>query len=124
MPCDYVVDNKRMLVITTASGVLTAAEAFAHQASLAVDPGFNPGFYQLIDFTEVEKLAISTDDLRRLAKKTIFLPRVRRAMLVKGSMLYGVARMLASFRELAGGKEEVKIFQDRKEAMDWLGVSI
>ena len=120
MPCNYFIDSERRLIISTASGVLTAAEAFAHQESLASDPGFHPEFNQVLDCTRVEKLVLNTEELRSLAKKNFFAPNARRALLVKGSLLYGLGRMLATFRDLAGGKEEMQIFQDREAAMKWL----
>jgi hypothetical protein len=74
----------------------------------------------LIDFTQVKELVMTTDQLRSLASRSVFLPRVRRALLVQGTMQYGVGRMLTTFRELAGGTEQVQIFQNRTEAINWL----
>ena len=122
MPCTYTIDSRRKLVITTASEVLTTAEAYAHQNSLAADTRFRPDFNQLLDCTEVKKFEIANEDVRNLAQRNFFGPTVRRAVVVSSTFLYGVARMLATFRDLAGGKEEIQIFQDRAEALAWLGV--
>ena len=124
MPCTYTIDSQRKLVITTASEVLTAVEAFEHQNSLVTDAQFRPDFNQLLDLTGVTKFEMTNDDMRRLAQRNFFGPGVRRAVVVNSSFLHGVARMLATFRDLAGGKEEVQIFQDRAEALAWLGVPL
>ena len=120
MPANYVIDNQHGLVISTGSGVLTFAEALAHQNSLASDPRFRSEFNQLLDFTAVTDLEISTEQLRTLATRNFFAPTVRRAMLVNSTAMYGVGRMLTTFRELRGGKEEIAIFQDRNKALAWL----
>jgi hypothetical protein len=122
MSCSYVIESQLRLVLTTLLGVVTAAEAFAHQESLASDPEFRPEFNQLIDSTGAEKLDLSSVELRKLATRNFFSQGSRRALLVRGTLLYGVGRMLVTFRELAGAKEEMQIFQDRNEALAWLGL--
>ena len=42
MPCSYVIDTGKRLVITTACGCVTFAEIRAHQDKLLSDPEFNP----------------------------------------------------------------------------------
>jgi len=123
MPCNYVIDSQRRLVMTTLVGVVTVAEALAHQEALASDPEFRPEFYQLLDATEATKLDLSSSEMRGLAKKHFFAPSARRALLVRGTLLYCVGRMLVTFRDLAGAKEQMQIFQDKKEARAWLGLS-
>ena len=53
MPTFYKIDRQRRLVMTTYSGVLTAADALGHQAKLLKDPDFDPTFSQLFDVTHV-----------------------------------------------------------------------
>jgi len=123
MQCNYIINSQRQMVMTTLVGVTTAAEALAHQEALASDPEFRPEFYQLLDASETTKLDLSSSEMRGLAKKNFFAPSARRAWLVRGTLLYGVGRMLVTFRELAGAKEQMQIFQDRKEARTWLGLA-
>ena len=122
MPCNYIIDSQRRLVITTLLGVVTAAEALAHQDSLMSDPEFRPEFYQLLDASDAKKLDFNNAEMRTIAKRNFFAPTARRAFLVRGTLLYGVGRMLVTFRELAGAKEQMQIFQDKKEALAWLGL--
>ena len=124
MPCNYVINGERKLVTTTLLGVVTVAEALAHQDRLISDPDFQPEFYQLLDATAASKLDLSSSEMRRLAKRNFFAPTARRAFVVRGTLLYGVGRMLVTFRELAGAQEHMQIFQDRNEALAWLGLPL
>lgn len=120
MPCSYVIDAERHLVISAGVGTLTAAEALEHQQRLAADPAFHNDFSQLLDFTDLTDLDISADWIRHLAERSLFSRNSRRAFLVNSALAVGMSNMYASFREFAGGEEEMKIFRDRDEAMRWL----
>jgi hypothetical protein len=120
MPVKSVIDHERKLVISTAWGVLTAAEAFSHRDGLASDPEFRPEYDQLIDFTATTKIQMDAENLRSLAQRNFFSSSSRRAVLVNSNVAFGIARMLVTFRELAGAKEEMGIFRDHDEAMRWI----
>jgi hypothetical protein len=120
MPCNYLIDVERRLVITSAWDVVTSAEALEHQNKLAADKAFQPEFCQLLDCTRITKLAINLPMIRRLATRSFFSRQSRRAFVVKGKMAYGVARMFQSYREVFGGPEQIRIFEDRDEALEWL----
>jgi hypothetical protein len=53
MPFSYKIDKKRKLMMSTASGVITMAEALAHQEELSKDAEFDPSFGQLVDAAQV-----------------------------------------------------------------------
>jgi hypothetical protein len=120
MPCNYEIDADRRLVISTSWDVLTAAEALEHQQRLGADPAFHEDFSQLLDFTRLTDLDISADWVRHLAERSLFSRNSRRAFLVNSALAVGMSNMYASFREFAGGEEEMRIFRDRDEALQWL----
>jgi len=120
MPASYVIDKERGLVISTGTGRYTADDGIAHQAALAADPDFQSTFNQLLDFTEVTQVVLNTDAIRQLAQRHVFSEQSRRAFLVTNKLEIGLSRMFAAYREIAGGKEQMKIFEDREEAMQWL----
>jgi len=120
MPFSYVIDKDRRLVISAGSGVFTAADGLQHQSTLGADPDFHEDYCQLLDLTDVEKADLDSNRVRQLAQRTLFSPRSRRAILVNSALVTGLSRMFATFREFAGGQEQVRIFQDRDEAMRWL----
>jgi len=122
MPCRYVIDIERRLVATTGSGVLTFAEALDHQNQLTRDPIFNPNFFQLLDATRVTQLEISSAEMKALASRPVFSARSRRAIVTSRLADYGMGRSFQTYRELAGGEEQIEVFQDMQSALEWLGM--
>jgi len=77
-------------------------DALEHQKQLQKDPDFEPSFSQLLDFTNVTDVELSSEEIRRLAQKTIFSANSRRAFLVNSDLKFGLARMFAELRETFG----------------------
>jgi hypothetical protein len=119
MPTFYKIDKDRKLVMSTGSGVLTLADALAHQEKLSKEPDFDPSFSQLVDLTQVTNLEFSSVDVRRLAQKSSFSPTSRRAVLVGSDIVYGLSRMYEAFRSISGEKG-IRIFRDLNEALEWV----
>ena len=119
MPTFYKIDKERKLVMSTGSGVLTLADALAHQEKLLKEPDFDPSFSQLVDLTQVTNLEFSSADVRRLAQKSSFSPTSRRAVLVSSDIVYGLSRMYEAFRSISGEKG-VRIFRDLNGALEWV----
>jgi len=107
------------MVITTASGVLTLAEALSHQERLLADEDFDPGFSQLLDLTGITEMTIDSAGIRALAIRSIFSLHSRRALLVNSELTFAFSRMFATFRGFEG-EHQIEIFRTRKEALDWL----
>jgi hypothetical protein len=105
MPAYFRIDKEHRLVMSTISGVFTLADGLAHQEKLVKDPDFDPSFSQLIDFTQVTKLELGTEEVRRLAQRSIFSADARRTILVNSDFAFGLARMFLIFRESLGEKE-------------------
>ena len=121
MPCEYAIDVERKLVITTGTGVLTGAEVLAHQKSLGANKDFNPEFSQLLDFTTYTRIDVPGPMIKVLAERNLFSPRARRAFLVGHSKVaFGIIRMFQAYRELSGAPEQMRIFEHREEALQWL----
>jgi hypothetical protein len=119
MPVFYKIDKGQRLVMTTASGVVTRAEAEAHQEQLLNDPDFDPSFSQLIDVTQVTKLEASREDIRALSQRNVFSPNSRRAWVASSDLLYGIGRMFGVYRETLG-ERGIRICRTIEEALDWV----
>ncbi|SRR5258708_5756083 len=119
MPASYKIDKRQRLVISSGSGVLTRDDCEKHQQQLLNDPDFDPGFSQLSDFTQVTKVALTTQDIQQLAIATIFSPGARRAFLAGSEEQFGLSRMFEMIRETMG-ETGVRVFRSREEAMRWL----
>jgi hypothetical protein len=119
MPAFYKIDKKNRLVMTTGSGTLTMADSLGHQEKLRDDPEFDPSYAQLLDFSHVSKVELNSEDIRRIAKESIFSPTSRRAILVTNDTAYGLARMFEILRETAGDTG-IEVFRSLDEALDWV----
>ena len=121
MPVQYVIDKERRLVITSAWDRVTFAEARAHQERLKGDPDFNREFNQFLDATGVTVLDISGEEARTLARNSPpFSGSARRAWVAPNPYLFGMGRMIGIYREAMGGAEQLRIFNDREQALKWL----
>ena len=119
MPAFYKIDKEHKLVISTGSGVFDLATALAHQDQLIRDPDFDPTYCQLFDLTQVTKVEISAEDVRKLAERSVFWRCSRRAILVAHDLEYGFARMFEMLRENAGEKG-IKVFRKLDDALEWI----
>ena len=123
MPVHYLLDKVRKLVITTASGRVTFAEAKFHQELLKNGPDFQPQFSQLLDATAVTGLDLSSEEAKSLGRTSPFFSATsRRAWVAPNPFLFGMGRLIATYREIAGGQEQFRVFYDRNEALKWLGL--
>jgi len=118
VPASYQIDKARRLVISTASGFLTAADILAHQRKLLGDPDFDPNCSQMVDCTSVTGIHLSQDDVREVTAATIFSAHSRRAVLVATDEQSGFASMFKMMRE-AQGEFGIRVFRDRTEALSW-----
>jgi len=119
MPVFYKIDKAHKLVLTTGSGIFDLAAAFAHQDQLLKDPDFDPVYSQLLDFSHVTSVDFSADDVRQIAKRSVFWSCSRRAIFVKDDLLFGLATLFELLRKNAGEKG-VRVFRSLNDALDWI----
>ena len=119
MPTFYKLDKERKLVMSTYSGALTIADALGHQEKLPKDPDFDPSFSQLLDVTHVTDVQLTAEDVRTLARTSVFSPDSRRAILVDSDLKFGLARMFEVLRDTMGEKG-IRVFRNLDDALDWI----
>ncbi len=119
MPAFYKIDKAHKLVLSTASGAFTLADALAHHDQLAKDPDFDPQYSQLVDFTHATTVELTADDVRTLVEHRVFWPCSRRAILVHGDLVFGLARMFEMLRESAGD-QGIRVFRSLDDALEWI----
>jgi hypothetical protein len=122
MPAFYKILKERRLVLSTASGVFALTDALAHQNQILTDLDFDPRYAQLLDFTHVTKIELSTKDVHKLAERAIFWPTSCRAILMTSDFGSGLARLFKMLRENAGEKG-IRIFRDLDDALEWIFVA-
>ncbi len=123
MPWNYRIDAERRLVITTAWDKLTSAECVQHQHKLLNDPAFEPDFFQFVDFADVVDFDMDRATVAELARFNLFSAKSRRAFFAPHPLAFCVSRMFMAFRDAHGGEEQIEVFEDRSEALRWLGVA-
>jgi hypothetical protein len=122
MPCSYVIDKERRLVVTDGSGPLTAAEMRAHDDQLRSDPDFHPEFNQLVDGTKISRIEGASAELRRVAGRSPFSSGSRRAFVSHRGFIFGMQRMFTTHVELSKTPSNVCVFHDFPSALKWLGL--
>jgi len=123
LPCRYVIDKERRLVISTCWGRLTYEEMKAHDDQLEKDHDFKPEFDQLADLTKVAVLAISAEQGKTLARRYVFSHGSRRAWVASDPAIYGMGRLMATHYEIGLNSSNGLTFYDLPSALKWLGVS-
>ena len=122
MPCRYVIDKERRIVITTAWDRVSFAEVKEHQDQLKIDPEFDPEFRHLIDATKVKGIDASIDQIRAIAKLGLFSSTSRRAIVAGSPEIFAFGRVLGAYLELARKPQQVHVFYDMPAALKWLGL--
>jgi len=123
MPLSYEIDQDRRLVFTAAWDTVTGAEALELQRQLRSNPRFNPDFFQLLDLARVTSVSIDRQTMTEIAVRHSFSAKSRRAFVVgSNKFVYGMARMFIALSRVTGN-EEMRVFKNRDEALQWLGVA-
>lgn len=118
MPTEYKI--KDGVVVSRTSGKFTFDEAKDFRTKLAADPAYNPESPHLIDFSEVEDVDLTFEEIRQLAFADPFGNRARRAIVAPGNHAYGIARMYEAL--VRAGGSPLEVFRDIKAARKWLGL--
>lgn len=119
MPASYKIDVDARVIRSHTDGVVTDEDLRGHQQRLRNDPGFDPSFDQIWDFREVERIEISTEAVRQLARSRSYAEGARRALVAPRDAAYGLARMFQALHDTA--PEDVGVFRTLEEALEWLG---
>jgi hypothetical protein len=122
LPCRYSIDKERRLVTNVAWDRLTFAEMRALQEELKSDPNFDPSYNQLVDVTAVTNLDLTIAEAQAIARRGLYSPTSRRAVVAPGPAIFGMARMMDAYHAMATGREQVSVFYDADAAMKWLGL--
>jgi len=119
MPLSYQIDKARKLVMATASGVLSRDDIHSHFQKLLTDSDFDPHFSELCDFTQLEKIDFTAEDVRGFARTKIFTCDSRRALIVGDDTSEVLAETFALLRQVAG-ERGIRVFRTREEGVEWI----
>jgi hypothetical protein len=120
MPFDSVIEAGRNLVVTTGRGILTGEEGLACCLQLKERTDFDPRFNQLLDLTLATRFDATPSQLEVIASQPLFAKTSRRAIVATRPAIFGLARMFESYRSISGMGEQVMVFSEMQQALDWL----
>ena len=115
------IDAERRVVFLKENGRVTFGSCLDILARLVRTPEFRPEFDQIFDYRPVSAMNLSAAEIRELAARSVAHCRGRLAVVVATIEQYGVNRMLAAHRDLAGGAETLVVW-NMAEALAWLGL--
>ncbi len=121
MPCEFLIDTDRRLVISRGTGTFCYADFLEHMEKLGLDPRFRPEFDHVVDCREFERFDLTTTQIREMGGQSLFAATSKRALVVSSDLHFGLARMFATYREVNSGQVTM-VFRDMPEATAWLGL--
>ncbi len=128
MPLAYRIDAKHRVVVATGSGVLTIDDLFAYQREAWLDRKVC-GYNELVDMRDVDRIdPPSAAHLRDFSDFAASMDEAvgesKLAVVAKGDLDFGLARMFQSYRELnPNSKKRIQVFRSLRDALAYLGLS-
>jgi hypothetical protein len=123
MSVEYQIDRERGVVLTRCWGTLTVTDMREVAGRLRDDPDFRPDHRQLIDLSEVDRMAASFDAIYHFAVDNgdPFSGSSRRAVVAPQHFMYGIARMYQGIRE-DKDQGRLRVYRTLAEAHNWLAL--
>ena len=121
MPCEFLIDTNRRLVISRGTGTFRYADFVQHFKKLGKDPRFQPRFDHIVDCRKFERFEVTTTEVYNIGSQSLFAAKSRRAFVVSSELHFGLGRMFATFRQVASG-QETTVFREMGDAIAWLGL--
>jgi len=125
MSIEYHIDHDRRLVVTTASGKLTAEDFFNFKRDAWSLPEVR-GFNELVDASKLEEISSLTfEKISELAKLSANMDgstiSTNLAIVASDTFAYGMGRLYEAFRNLnPKSTKKVSVFRSMQEANDWI----
>ena len=121
MPCEFLIDTDRRLVISRGTGTFCYADFLEHMEKLSFDPRFRPEFDHVVDCRKFERFDLTTTQIREMGRQSLFAATSKRALVASSDLHFGLGRMFATYREVSSGQVTM-VFRDMPEATAWLGL--
>lgn len=121
MPILIRIDGFRRLVFSTFLGEINESDFKTAVAQLPHEPGFDPTFSHIIDFSGVTAANVSTEFVKNLARQqSVFSLAVVQVIVAPQSYIFGLARIAQILREQQFRR--VEVVQSLGEAYEILGL--
>jgi hypothetical protein len=82
MPCEFLIDTERQLVISRGTGTFRYASFLEHMEKLSADPRFGPEFDHVVDCRKFELIDLTFTQVEEMGRQSVFAATSRRAFVV------------------------------------------
>jgi len=118
MPISHQVDPTRQLVLSIATGVLTAREIIDGQRALRKAAGFRSDLNQVLDVSRVTEVAFSEEDVFMIVANGPFGAGARRVLVIPAALQASHLGLIAALIREAG--VAFRVVETEAEAFQWL----
>lgn len=120
MPFTYTIDPARNLVRQTLWDVVTVTDLKEMTLAVRRDPQYRRRLDILADVRDAT-VEISHDDMIEFSRFLAGSSEIgRQAIVVRGQLEFGIARMFEQLTELEVARADIKVFLDLESAEHWL----
>ncbi len=125
MSLNVQIDDKQQVIFVRGEGIVTDQELLDYVLEYLGDSHYGT-YDEIIDLTEADLQDLTYAGLSELASAAAAtdpeaIP-IKIAILVSQSLGMGLSRIYMRLREFKGGRRKTRVFRDRDECMEWLGL--
>lgn len=124
MAVNYTLDHERRVILVTWQDRVSVDDILQVMAAVHNDPGFDPSYATLCDYTAVQEMVMTGDELDRLLK-TMDEHDMRQgctAMVMPQDRAQQNVGKVVSAALAAKGSDKHRVFTSHLEAEVWLGL--
>ena len=125
MPLEVRIDPERELIYAGGKGLVTDQDLLGYIREYLLEEDLS-GYDEFFDFSEADLLDLTYTGLADVASAAAATDSETKptkiAVLVSETSGMGLSRMYQVLREDKGGSRRIRLFWDRKECLDWLGL--
>ena len=125
MPLEVRIDPERELIYAGGIGLVTDQDLLGYIRDYLERPDLS-GYDEFFDLSEADLLDLTTTGLADVASAAAATDSETKptkiALLVSEASGMGLSRMYQVLREDQGGNRKVRLFWDRGECLEWLGL--
>lgn len=127
MPVRVSIDHKQRVIFVHGQGIVTDRDLLEYVQTYLGESGLS-GYDELFDLTEADLHDLTYAGLSAVASAAVATdPQAsanKIAILVSQALGMGLSRMYQTLREVKGGYRLTRVFWDRSECMEWLGLAL
>ncbi|MBT8396020.1 MAG: hypothetical protein HKO65_15250 [Gemmatimonadetes bacterium] len=126
MPLRVEVDAKKEMILVSGEGVVTDDDLLEYVQEYLLGSDLR-GFDELFDLSEADLQDLTYAGLSSVAAAAAAsdsdVAPTKIAILISEARGMGVSRLYQSLRESKGGRRHTRVFWDRTECLEWLGLT-